>query len=212
MKTKLSIYAGMTYLFLAQLSGISYAVSDEVRINQSILGFRIPDFSQFLSFAIRLLFVIAGLLALFYMLWGALTYVTSGGDSGKTEGAQKKIVAAVIGVILIIATLSVIVALEQVVFKKSVCFGISCPLTIPGILRPIDRKVDMDGDGLANGATDPDNDGDGLCNSGGVANPNANPGNSPQGCDGDDPDDDDDGTPDSQETGTGQFDPTIPNS
>ena len=125
MKTKLSIYAGTTYLFLAQLSGISYAVSDEVRINQSILGFRIPDFSQFLSFAIRLLFVIAGLLALFYMLWGALTYVTSGGDSGKTEAAQKKIVAAVIGVILIIATLSVIVALEQVVFKKSVCFGIS---------------------------------------------------------------------------------------
>lgn len=211
MKTKLSIYAGMTYLFLAQLSGISYAVSDEVRINQSILGFRIPDFSQFLSFAIRLLFVIAGLLALFYMLWGALTYVTSGGDSGKTEGAQKKIVAAVIGVILIIATLSVIVALEQVVFKKSVCFGISCPLTIPGILNPINRKVDMDGDGLANGS-DADTDGDGKCNVGGVANPNANPGNSPEGCDGEDADDDDDGIPDGQEPAGGQLDPTVPNS
>ncbi len=209
MKTKLSIYAGTTYLFLAQLSGISYAVSDEVRINQSILGFRIPDFSQFLSFAIRLLFVIAGLLALFYMLWGALTYVTSGGDSGKTEAAQKKIVAAVIGVILIIATLSVIVALEQVVFKKSVCFGISCPLTIPGILNPIDRKNDMDGDGLPNkDSNEYDTDGDGLCNDGGD-HKGTNPGNSPEDCSGEDPDNDDDNLSDVQDTDP--LDPTVPN-
>lgn len=211
MKAQLTLYAGALFLFLGKFSGVE-AASDEIKINESILGFRIPDFSQFLSFAIRLFFVIAGLIALFYMLQGAMKYVT-----GKVDDAQKQIQAAVIGVILIIATLSIIAALEQVVFKKSVCFGITCPLTIPGILNPIDRATDMDGDGLAN-ASDPDTDGDGDCNEGGFE-PDANPGESPVSCGTDDSsaedtDDDDDNVPDAQEPSApadAKTNPTIPN-
>lgn len=208
MKTQLTLYAGAFFLLMGKLGGV-HAASDEIRINQSILGFKIPDFSQFLSFAIRLFFVIAGLIALFYMLQGAMKYVT-----GKVDDAQKQIQAAVIGVILIIATLSIIAALEQVVFKKSVCFGITCPLTIPGILNPIDRKNDMDGDGLANKDTNEfDTDGDGYCNDGGD-HEGANPGNSPEDCSGPaDGDDDDDNVPDSQDVAPNgdSLDPTLPN-
>src|SRR5258706_16358211 len=87
-------------------------------LNPNDLGFQIPSFQDFMSFLVKFFFVIAGLLALFYMLWGAISYVTSGGDKDATGKAQQKILAAVIGIILIIATLSIIAGLELLVFKK----------------------------------------------------------------------------------------------
>ena len=107
-----------------------------VKINQQALGFQIPNLAQILTFIIRAFFVIAGLLALFYLLLGALEYVTSGGDEEKTGASRKKITAAVIGVILIVVVLAVIVTLEQIVFRGKICVGISCAATIPNLVEP----------------------------------------------------------------------------
>jgi hypothetical protein len=37
----------------------------------------------------------------FYLLWGGIQWLTSGGDKGKTEEAQKRITAAVIGLAIV---------------------------------------------------------------------------------------------------------------
>ncbi|PJC30483.1 hypothetical protein CO051_05465, partial [Candidatus Roizmanbacteria bacterium CG_4_9_14_0_2_um_filter_39_13] len=47
-------------------------------IDTGELGFKIPSLGDLLTFAIRAFFVIAGLAALFYLLLGALGWVTSG--------------------------------------------------------------------------------------------------------------------------------------
>ncbi|MFQ5452386.1 MAG: hypothetical protein ACE5DQ_02365, partial [Candidatus Paceibacterota bacterium] len=53
----------------------------DVQIAPGALGFEIPTFGEILTFLVRFFFVIAGLAALFYLLWGAISWVTSGGVS-----------------------------------------------------------------------------------------------------------------------------------
>lgn len=107
-----------------------------VRVDQSALGFTIPTLSDVLTFIIRGFFIIAGLAALFYLLLGAFTWVTSGGEEDNVKKARDKITAAIIGVILIVVVLAVIVTLEQVVFQSRICFGLSCAASIPDLVEP----------------------------------------------------------------------------
>jgi hypothetical protein len=39
-------------------------------------------------------------LALFFLIWGGIRWITSGGDKGKVEEARKHIVAAIIGLVV----------------------------------------------------------------------------------------------------------------
>ena len=109
-------------------------------VDVSSLGFQIPTLGDILTFAIRAFFAIAGLAALFYMLLGAFAYVTSGGDKDAITAAREKIQAAVIGMILLVAVLAVVWTLEQVIFKRRICLGLSCSVTLPGL-------IETDGDG-----------------------------------------------------------------
>ncbi len=127
--------AGMllSILLLPVASHAQQVANADLSVN---LGWSIPSLGGILTFIIRLFFVIAGLAALFFLLLGALAWVTSGGSKDAVEGAQKKIIAAVIGVVLIVVVLSIIVTLEQIVFRCAICFGISCEVTIPSIIDP----------------------------------------------------------------------------
>ena len=51
---------------------------------------------------IEFLFAIAGLIVLVFIIWAGFKFITSGGDSGKKEEAQKQIVAAVIGLLIVV--------------------------------------------------------------------------------------------------------------
>jgi hypothetical protein len=73
-------------------------------------------------------------MALLYLLLGALAWITSGGDKGGVEKARDKIQAAIVGVLMIVIVLAVVWTLENVVFQQKICFGISCPLTLPSLL------------------------------------------------------------------------------
>jgi len=107
-----------------------------VNVDAGSLGFKIPTLGDILTFAIRVLFVVAGLAALFYLLLGAFAWVTSGGDKDAVTAAREKIQAAVIGMILIVGVLAIIWTLEQVIFNRKICLGLSCSLTLPGLIVP----------------------------------------------------------------------------
>lgn len=109
----------------------------DLMINTEELGFKIPSLGDVLTFAIRIFFVIAGLAALFYMILGAFAWITSGGDKDSVTAAREKIQSAVIGLIMIVAVLAVVWTLEQVIFNRRICLGVSCPLTIPSLLQPL---------------------------------------------------------------------------
>ena len=125
----------------ADANGVSYVVSGPhvnqpcVSVNKGILGFNIPTLSDILTFAIRAIFVFGGLAALFFLLLGAFSWITSGGDKDKVSAAQQKIQAAVIGVIMIAVVLAIVVTLEQVILGGKICLGLSCPITIPSLIK-----------------------------------------------------------------------------
>src|SRR3990167_10810530 len=107
-----------------------------IQVNENAIGFKIPTLGDILTFLIRIFFIIAGLAALLFLLTGALSWVTSGGNKENVDKARDKITNAVVGLILIVAVLAIIVTLEQVVFGNNLCLGLSCPITIPSLLKP----------------------------------------------------------------------------
>jgi len=139
LKKNAILVSGNAFLFLLTASK-AFGAPDpsQVQINETDLGFRIPNFSELLSFLVRFFFVLAGIAALFYMLWGAFAWVISGGESDAVEKARGKITSAIVGMLVIVATLAIIWSMENIVFKKSICFGISCPVTLPNLLECID--------------------------------------------------------------------------
>lgn len=57
--------------------------------------------SDFVGQLITLLFVLAILAALFYLVWGGFKWLTSGGDKGGVQQAREHIIAAIIGLVII---------------------------------------------------------------------------------------------------------------
>ena len=50
---------------------------------------------------IQLVFAIAVIVALFYLVWGGFKWLTSGGDKGSVQSAREHIVAAIVGLVII---------------------------------------------------------------------------------------------------------------
>jgi type IV secretion system pilin len=71
--------------------------------------------------------VIVTIVALFYLIWGGFSWITSGGDKSKVDSARQKLTAAIIG--LVIAFLAFFVLSLALSF-----FGLSLTnLTLPKI-------------------------------------------------------------------------------
>jgi len=99
------------------------------------LGFTIPPFNAVLTFIIRLFFIIAGIIAILYLLLGAFAWITSGGNKENVDKARDKIMNAIIGIILIFAVLAVVGVVEQMFFPADVGLGITKPIVFPKLIQ-----------------------------------------------------------------------------
>lgn len=97
------------------------------------LGFVIPRFDEVLTFALRFLFIVSGLIALLFLLLGALSWIASGGNKESVSKAQEKIQAALIGLILVFAVLAIVGLVENIF---SLGLGITKPIVFPGLITP----------------------------------------------------------------------------
>jgi len=112
-----------------------FAVPPDAIYPKVQLGFKIPDISQILTFILRFFFIIAGLVALLYLLLGALSWITSGGNKESVDKAREKIQAAVVGLILIFVVLALVIVIETVFFIPGEGLGISKPIHFPGLVE-----------------------------------------------------------------------------
>lgn len=71
------------------------------------------------STAIAILMLVAGLIFFFMLVWGGVSWVTSGGDKGKTEAARNRITAALIGLVIVFAAWA-IVSLVNLIFGVNI--------------------------------------------------------------------------------------------
>lgn len=117
------------------LTASGVAAQADQMVDQTQLGVQIPTLGNILTFIIRGFFVVTGLAAFMYLMFGAFGWVASGGKEEKISEARGRIQAALVGVVLVFAMLAVITTLEQVVFAKRLCFGLTCPVSIPGLAK-----------------------------------------------------------------------------
>lgn len=66
------------------------------------------DIGLLINSVLSFVMVIAALLVFFYLIWGGIEWITSGGDKGKTENARNKITAAVIGLVILAASYAIL--------------------------------------------------------------------------------------------------------
>lgn len=57
---------------------------------------------------VNIVFLIAGVLAVLYLLWSGIQYITAGGNADKVKAARQGIINAVIGIIVIMAAFFII--------------------------------------------------------------------------------------------------------
>jgi hypothetical protein len=69
--------------------------------NCQIVNFNFPgDFSYVAISAIDIALTIAGMVAVFYVIWGGIQYVVSQGEPDKTRGAKNTITNALVGLVI----------------------------------------------------------------------------------------------------------------
>lgn len=73
---------------------------------------KLSDVDAFIRGLIRVIFIIATLAVLIYLIFGGFRWVTSGGDKAKTEEARNTITAAIIGLAIVALSFIVITLLE----------------------------------------------------------------------------------------------------
>lgn len=69
-------------------------------------GDPIAELGKLIAFGIRMVILIAGILVLVYLFWGAFDWISSAGEKEKLAKAQKKIFDAIIGIVIIFVAIS----------------------------------------------------------------------------------------------------------
>ena len=96
-----------TYI-TSYVSVLAAPSGNEVQVNTGTLGFSIPTIGGLLTFVVKAFFVVSGVMALVYLLLGALAWITSGGDKAGFEKARDKIQAAIVGILMIVVVLAIV--------------------------------------------------------------------------------------------------------
>ncbi|MDQ3008378.1 MAG: hypothetical protein M3Q81_02165 [bacterium] len=66
------------------------------------------DPGRLINSLLSVVLTISALLVFAYLIWGAFDWITSGGDRGKTDQARQKIIAAVVGIIIVAASFAIV--------------------------------------------------------------------------------------------------------
>lgn len=82
------------------------------RLNQMLLNLPEFYFGDLISRIIGLLFVFGALAFFFMLLWGAVSWILSGGDKAHLENAKGRITNAIVGFVLLLGTFAIVKLIE----------------------------------------------------------------------------------------------------
>ena len=72
------------------------------------------NFADLVGSLLSIVIPVSALILLLYLIWGAIEWLTSGGDKGKLEKARGRITTGVIGIIVVSATISLFMLMQQI--------------------------------------------------------------------------------------------------
>ena len=126
--------AGITYLSLA---GSAFAQNLNPCPEDQFGGLCNLDQDQIgpvISGIVTILLIAAALIALFFLIYGGIRWITSGGDKGKVDSARGTITAAIIG--LIIALLAFFITTVVLGLFDISLFNLQLPSLVNGGVTP----------------------------------------------------------------------------
>jgi hypothetical protein len=129
---KINYHLGMLNLFTLLTQNQPSTDVGSVTYSNVKLGFQVPSFDAVLTFIIRGFFIVAGLVALLYLLMGALSWITSGGNKENVDKAREKIQAALIGVILVFVVLAIVGVVENIL---NLGLGVTREIVFPKLIN-----------------------------------------------------------------------------
>ncbi len=89
-------------------------------LNPNDGGITVPDNANtMIKNIITLVFVVAAVITFAYLIYGAISWITSGGDKSKVEAARNRITSAVIGLLILAATWAIFLLVMQIAFGQS---------------------------------------------------------------------------------------------
>lgn len=88
--------------------------------------------NELIAFVINAIIVIGIVLSLVFLLYGGVRWILSGGDKAKVDAARSTIVAAIVGLIIVILAYVIINAVLQVFTGKNLTSGFQ----IPSLVKP----------------------------------------------------------------------------
>lgn len=107
------------------------SASAQINLNETATtrGFAPPAISvgTIISWALGVLFAVAALAAVAFLIWGGIKWITSGGDKGKVEAARNTIVAAIIGIIVVVLSFVILNFVIQILGFGQGIFSICIP-------------------------------------------------------------------------------------
>ncbi|MFZ5376324.1 MAG: hypothetical protein ACOZAN_01485 [Patescibacteria group bacterium] len=83
-------------------------------------------FAVMFSGVLSLVFTIAALLSFGFMVWGAIEWISAGGDKGKVDKARTRITQSVIGLIALASISAVFILLQDFLDVCVIDFGGTC--------------------------------------------------------------------------------------
>ena len=75
---------------------------------QQFNGLRDVTIAGLISALLTFILIITALIFFFWLVWGGIKYITSGGDKGQTEAARGQITAALIGLVIVFAAWAIL--------------------------------------------------------------------------------------------------------
>lgn len=123
-----SISLSITSLIVSVAFQPAFAAIPTVVVSppESIGGINV-GINELIAFVINAIIVIGIVLSLVFLLYGGVRWILSGGDKGKVDAARSAIVAAIVGLIIVILAYVIINAVLQVFTGTTLTSGFKIP-------------------------------------------------------------------------------------
>lgn len=121
MKTRINMILSLTTLLAQGTPGTIMLLSPVPTPAQGLKSFEL-----IISAVVQLMFLVAGLATFMYLILGGIKWITSGGDSKKTQAAGDQLTAALIGLAIVAVAWALMVIIEKF-FNIHILTGFSIP-------------------------------------------------------------------------------------
>ena len=124
---KIAAISSQIAILIATSAPVAYAQKFDIKPTGIIKGGQQTDLGKIVTFVIAIVSIIAVLATLLYLVWGAIKWITSGGDKTKVEAARGQIVAAIIGFIIVILSFVIVNVVARLLGLGDVFTGLEVP-------------------------------------------------------------------------------------